>query len=61
MTRIPWRLNPDFVSWLMGIPVGLTSFALSATALCRWSQRMRSSLYGLVCGNNRKAIESEVA
>jgi len=45
------RLNPDFVSWLMGMPVGLTSFALSATALSRWSRRMRLSLCGLVCGS----------
>lgn len=40
-------LNPLFVEWLMGWPPGWTSFACSATALCRWRQRMRSALSSL--------------
>lgn len=37
-------LNPLFVEWLMGWPLGWTSFACSATALSRYKQRMRSAL-----------------
>lgn len=42
-------LNPLFVEWLMGWPPGWTlgvwtDFACSATALCRYRQRMRSAL-----------------
>jgi hypothetical protein len=43
------RLNPEFVTWLMGWPPGWTDFGCSATALSLWKRRMRSSLYGLVC------------
>lgn len=34
------RLNPDFVDWLMGLPIGWTACAPLATALCR--SRLRS-------------------
>ena len=44
----PRRLNPAFVEWLMGWPVGLTAFGCSATALCRWKAPMRSQLSWLV-------------
>jgi hypothetical protein len=40
-------LNPLFVEWLMGWPPGWTSCACSATALSRWSRRMRSALSSL--------------
>lgn len=44
-------LNPLFVEWLMGWPPGWvrvsTSCGCSATALCRWKQRMRSALLSL--------------
>lgn len=53
-TSLPGRrsLNPLFVEWLMGWPPGWTSIAsnasaCSATALCRWKQRMRSALSSL--------------
>jgi len=50
-------LNPQFVEWLMGWPLGWTSLALtppalrdcacSATALSRWKRLMRSALLQL--------------
>ena len=42
------RLNPRFVEWLMGWPLGLTAFACSATELSRYRRRMRSWLCWLV-------------
>jgi hypothetical protein len=42
------KLNPQFVEWLMGFPIGWTDSVLAATEWCRWRQRMRSSLYALV-------------
>jgi hypothetical protein len=42
------RLNPTFVEWLMGLPLGWTDFAPSATEWSRWSLLMRSCLFGLV-------------
>jgi DNA (cytosine-5)-methyltransferase 1 len=38
------RLNPRFVEWLMGFPIGWTDFAASATEWSRWRQLMRSEL-----------------
>ncbi len=38
------RLNPNFVSWLMGWPIGHGLCACSATAWSAWSQHMRSAL-----------------
>ncbi len=44
------RLNPLFVSWLMGWPtiVPITS-NFSATEWFHFKQRMRSALFGLLC------------
>jgi DNA (cytosine-5)-methyltransferase 1 len=38
------RLNPRFVEWLMGFPIGWTAFAASATEWSRWRLLMRSEL-----------------
>lgn len=38
------RLNPLFVEWLMGWPLGWTDFAPVATEWSRWSQLMRYEL-----------------
>lgn len=46
------RLNPAFVSWLMGWPPGLTSFDLSATAWTHWWRHTLSCLCGLVSGSD---------
>lgn len=46
------RLNPAFVEWLMGWPLGWTDFAPVGTASSVWWPRMRSCLFGLVCGRN---------
>ena len=43
----PSRLNPAFVEWLMGLPVGLTGLTGSEPLEIPWShwlQRMRSAL-----------------
>jgi DNA (cytosine-5)-methyltransferase 1 len=37
-------LNPSFVEWLMGLPRGLISCALSETEWSRWQQQQRSLL-----------------
>jgi len=42
------KLNPQFVEWLMGWPIGWTASELAATEWCRWRQRMRSSLCAFV-------------
>lgn len=44
------RLNPRFVEYLMGLPVGWTAFAPAATELSRWRQRMRSTFWRLARG-----------
>lgn len=43
------RLNPDFVEWLMGWPIGWTvpGSPLPATEWSRWWRHMRGSLYEL--------------
>jgi hypothetical protein len=56
-SHIRRTLNPRFVEWLMGWPLGWTSlgltppasngFACSETALYHWKQAMRSALYAL--------------
>lgn len=38
------RLNPLFVEWLMGWPIGHALCACSATAFILWQQRMRGAL-----------------
>ena len=40
----PRSLNPLFVEWLQGFPIGWTDYAPSATPSCRWLQRMRGAL-----------------
>ena len=40
-------LNPRFVEWLMGWPLGLTNFDCSEMAWSRWQQHMRSALLAL--------------
>lgn len=45
------HLNPAFVEWLMGVPVGLTALTGSEpleTGWSHWLQRMRSALWSLV-------------
>lgn len=42
------KLNPMFVEWLMGWPIGWTGSALAATELCRWRQLSRSAFLRLV-------------
>lgn len=37
-------LNPLFVEWLMGWPIGWTACACSETELSRWKRRMRCAL-----------------
>ena len=40
-------LNPRFVEWLMGWPLGWTNFDCSEMAWSRWQQHMRSALLAL--------------
>lgn len=40
-------LNPLWVEWLMGLPIGWTGSGVSGTALCRWLSHMRSELLRL--------------
>lgn len=42
------RLNPRFVLWLMGWPIGATGCDLAATEFARWQRRMRCALLSLV-------------
>lgn len=39
------RLNPAFVEWLMGFPIGWTGSGVSEMEWCRWKRRMRSWLW----------------
>lgn len=43
-TESPLTLNPLFVEWLMGWPIGWTDCGSAVTALSRWLPRMRSEL-----------------
>jgi hypothetical protein len=45
-------LNPQFVEWLMGWPIGWTEFAPVGTAWCRWLPLMRGALSWLVSRQN---------
>jgi hypothetical protein len=38
------RLNPNFVAWLMGWPIGHPSCVCSATEFALWQRRMRGAL-----------------
>ncbi len=44
------RLNPRFVEWLMGWPIGWTDCASREMELYQWQQRMRSLLSRLISG-----------
>ena len=48
-------LNPRFVEWLMGFPIGWTAFEPSETAWPRWLRRMRSEILRL--GSSSAASE----
>ena len=41
------QLNPMFVEWLMGWPIGWTAFGCSETGWCRYRQLSRSALSSL--------------
>jgi hypothetical protein len=47
-SAFPLTLNPPFVEWLMGWPIGWTDCACVATGLSRWLQLMRSELSRLL-------------
>jgi hypothetical protein len=49
------HLNPLFVEWLMGWPIGWTSSACSATELCLYRRRMLFALCSLAPGWDREA------
>jgi hypothetical protein len=40
------KLNPLFVEWLMGLPLGWSDYRALVTPLSPWLQRWRSLLYG---------------
>lgn len=47
-TRRPRRsLNPRFVDWLMGMPIGLSGFVRRETEFSRWLPRMRGLLLAI--------------
>ncbi len=46
-------LNPRFVEWLMGFPIGWTDFGRSETAWSLWLRRMRSELSRLGLSGGR--------
>lgn len=46
--RVKAKLNPLFVEWLMGFPLGWTDFAPVGTEWYRWKRRMRSLLFEIV-------------
>ncbi len=58
---LPRRLNPTFVSWLMGFPLGWANIAITgsgfmATQLSRFRRRMRSRLLWLVCTTQKGGL-----
>ena len=44
-------LNPCFVEWMMGVPIGWTAYAPSAMEWSRWWWRMHSALSRLAPGS----------
>lgn len=46
-SQLPRKLNPLFVEWLMGWPLGWTALECSVEGLSRWQQHMRSALLSL--------------
>lgn len=56
------RINTRFTAWLMGWPpITQDSAVCSATAWCRYRQRMRSALCGLLCAFNPATASSTAA
>ena len=57
------RLNPLFVGWLMGWPIGHALCACSATEFTHWQQRMHGALSRLPMASGpwiwRPAVEPE--
>lgn len=51
-------LNPAFVEWLMGFPIGWTDFGRLGTAWSRWSRLMRSELSRLESSEREEAATS---
>ena len=49
------RLNPNFVEWLMGWPIGLTASGPAETEFTRWLRLSRSALFGLISMPGRAA------
>jgi len=50
-------LNPLFVEWLMGWPIGWTDFAPLETASSRYKQLLRTELSRLVSQPESKQVE----
>jgi len=44
------KLNPQFVEWLMGLPIGWTGSGRAGIPLCLWRARMRFALSRLAPG-----------
>jgi hypothetical protein len=42
------RLNPQFVEWLMGFPIGLTDYAHPVTGYAQWLEQSRFYLSALI-------------
>jgi len=51
------RLNPLFVEWLMGWPLGMTEFAPLETASSRYKQLLHTELSRLVSQPESKQVE----
>lgn len=54
------KLNPRFVEWLMGWPLGWTDCGSRETEFTPWKARMRSQLYLIVCRCEWRAEGSEL-
>lgn len=52
------QLNPRFVEWLMGVPVGWTSSGCSEMEFAHYKERMRSALYRLCSGCTKQEAQA---
>jgi len=61
-SRTTRRLNPRFVEWLMGWPLGWSEIgcALPATEWSRWRRAMHSSLCALLCSTGECGGETQL-
>lgn len=50
-----WELNPRFVEWLMGMPMGWTDYAQPVTGLSQWLRLWRSFTFELAMNDERQA------